>query len=455
MIHTEGMRNIAVLLVVLCTLVPGASAAQTAAELQEKINVLLGQIQALQAKLSNSPASGISTSVPVTSCPALGRMLGVGSRGNDVTELQIFLKAKGYFNEEATGYFGVLTEGAIKKMQATNNIVSSGTAATSGYGAVGPKTRAVIATLCGAGASTSPGTAVLTAPAEQCAQVTSASKPTTSCGGTWERLMNGPCQIGWRCALPTSGINKPAIISSIDGPSTLAVDSFGTWKINALDPEGGALSYRVTWGDEGVESLLSAIAGLGGSYVSSPNFTHSFNKAGTFSVEAAVRDTAGNITPASWSVRVGATTGNTAIGTYTNPIAPTAAGAGISCATPWGGQIVVSSSTVAWQPFFTEGLYFATTSPVMRCDNGAWKKCDAAGANCQNYTHATSTPSTASLPSYTTTIGGKCSPEGSSRQVAVPPGTQLCQWLNCRVTTQIEKITLKCTDSGWTDYAKY
>lgn len=455
MIHTEGMRNTVVFLIVLCTLIPAVSAAQSATELQAKINALLEQIQTLQNKISGSSAP-VSSAAATVGCPALGRTLGIGSRGNDVIELQIFLKAKGYFNEEATGYFGALTEAAIKKIQATNSIVSSGTAAATGYGAVGPKTRAVIATLCGAGISASPGTVTLTAtPAEQCAQVTSASKPATSCSGTWEKLMNGPCQIGWRCALPTSGANKPAVISGIDGPGTLAVNSFGSWKINALDPEGGPLSYRVTWGDEGVESLLSAIAGLGGSYVSSPNFTHSFNKAGTFSVEAAVKDGAGNVTPASWSVRVGATPSGTAVGTYTNPIASTGVGTGISCATPWGSQIVVSSSTVAWQPFFTEGAYFATTSPVMRCDNGAWKKCDTVGANCQDYTHATSTPSTAALPSYTTTIGGKCAPEGSSREVAVPPGTQLCQWLNCRITTQVEKIVLKCTDSGWTDYAKY
>lgn len=43
---------------------------------------------------------------------------------------------------QETAFFGALTEQAVKKFQAKHNIVSFGSPATTGYGAVGPKTRA-------------------------------------------------------------------------------------------------------------------------------------------------------------------------------------------------------------------------------------------------------------------------------------------------------------------------
>ncbi|MEK7129158.1 MAG: peptidoglycan-binding protein [Patescibacteria group bacterium] len=57
-----------------------------------------------------------------------------GSRGKDVTELQKLLIAQGFLNAEATGYFGKLTEAAVKSYQTKNGISS--------IGIVGPATRA-------------------------------------------------------------------------------------------------------------------------------------------------------------------------------------------------------------------------------------------------------------------------------------------------------------------------
>ncbi|MEK7155869.1 MAG: peptidoglycan-binding domain-containing protein, partial [Patescibacteria group bacterium] len=74
-----------------------------------------------------------------SACPNLYRNLSFGSRGNDVTELQTFLIAQGDLAAgNNTGYFGRMTESAVKSWQAKNGVVSSGTAATTGYGAVGP-----------------------------------------------------------------------------------------------------------------------------------------------------------------------------------------------------------------------------------------------------------------------------------------------------------------------------
>lgn len=77
---------------------------------------------------------------------AITRTLSFGARGNDVVELQTFLIDQELLAADlATGYFGTITEAAVQKFQTSNNIVSSGSAATTGWGMVGPKTRALLA----------------------------------------------------------------------------------------------------------------------------------------------------------------------------------------------------------------------------------------------------------------------------------------------------------------------
>jgi peptidoglycan hydrolase-like protein with peptidoglycan-binding domain len=438
-------------------LIPAASSAQTAEELQNKINTLLTQIKALQDKLAGAPVPSTSTPAAAASaCPALVRILSVGTRGADVTALQDFLRAKGYMSDASTGYFGVLTEAAVQKFQIANSIVSSGSAATTGYGAVGPKTRSIISTLCSGVVATPVTTTPVTTNPQQCAQVTSSSAPAVACGGVWERMMNNTCHIGWRCVVPQGIGNKAPVITGITGPTAIGVGEFRSWQVQATDPEGGVLSYNITWGDEGFEDILKTIAGIGGTFTSVSSGSHSYAKAGTYAVQVTVKDVSGATAVGALTVKV--TAG--AVGTgSTDPLNPTASLASstsaAACITPWGSQVVASGATALWQPFFTEGVYLSTTTPVMKCDNGAWKKCSSTGTSCQNYTHSTSTPDTAALPSYTTQIGAKCSPEGSTKKAQVPPGTQLCQWLTCRTTTVVETITLKCTHSGWTDYASY
>lgn len=87
-----------------------------------------------------------------STCPNLYRNLSFGSRGQDVVELQNFLIAESDLGAgNNTGYFGRLTEAAVKSFQRRHNIVSSGTPSTTGYGAVGPRTRTKMASLCGGG----------------------------------------------------------------------------------------------------------------------------------------------------------------------------------------------------------------------------------------------------------------------------------------------------------------
>lgn len=66
--------------------------------------------------------------------------------GDDVHRLQMVLKYEGFFpaNHSGSTYFGPITERAVKMYQEAYDIVNEGTPQTTGYGRVGPQTRAHI-----------------------------------------------------------------------------------------------------------------------------------------------------------------------------------------------------------------------------------------------------------------------------------------------------------------------
>ncbi len=100
---------------------------------------------------SGSQTSANNTSYPKEQgfCPKLYRDLYRGLSGDDVLDLQVFLRYTGdYTYPKVTGYFGPATEEAVKSYQARNGIVSSGTPFTTGYGRVGPSTRKHILNNC-------------------------------------------------------------------------------------------------------------------------------------------------------------------------------------------------------------------------------------------------------------------------------------------------------------------
>lgn len=72
--------------------------------------------------------------------------LDFGERNGDVTSLQQFLAADVSVYPEGlvTGYFGPLTRAAVQRYQCKQGIVCGGTAGTTGYGRVGPRTLAAI-----------------------------------------------------------------------------------------------------------------------------------------------------------------------------------------------------------------------------------------------------------------------------------------------------------------------
>lgn len=127
---------------------PLLASGQSLASLQAQVQALMAQLQVLQGASASSASGG-------GSCASLKASMGVGATdaktGGDVTRLQTFLAqdVSVYPEGMVTGYFGALTEAAVKRWQAKYGVVSSGSAASTGYGFVGPKTRAAMATNCG------------------------------------------------------------------------------------------------------------------------------------------------------------------------------------------------------------------------------------------------------------------------------------------------------------------
>jgi len=112
------------------------TSAATTEELQAQITALLQQIAALQAQL------GGTTTGTTSAC--FTKTLKLGMTDAEVTALQNALKGDTAIYPEGlvTGYYGQLSKAAVERFQAKYNIVSSGTPETTGYGLVGPKTRA-------------------------------------------------------------------------------------------------------------------------------------------------------------------------------------------------------------------------------------------------------------------------------------------------------------------------
>ena len=67
-----------------------------------------------------------------------------------------------YPEGDITGYYGPATERAIQRFQTQHAIVSSGSPATTGYGSVGPSTRAQLNTLYAGTTTTTPTASGLT-----------------------------------------------------------------------------------------------------------------------------------------------------------------------------------------------------------------------------------------------------------------------------------------------------
>jgi peptidoglycan hydrolase-like protein with peptidoglycan-binding domain len=153
---------------------------------------------AMKLCLANAGTSSAPTAPKPSLSSAITRTLSKGMSGPDVLTIQQFLISQALLSaDSATGYFGALTEAAVKKFQMHSKIVSSGTPSTTGYGAVGPKTRAVIALLGGTNV-----------------MVTSGGGNAGSDSGT-----SGSVGGGITGRIPDSGMGFPVVLSPSPAPS--------------------------------------------------------------------------------------------------------------------------------------------------------------------------------------------------------------------------------------------
>lgn len=145
------MQKLLATLSVTLLVLPVAVSAATAEELAAQIQALLNQVNALQAQAGGT--SAVSTATPgvaVSECPYTSRVLKKGSSGADVTRLQQFLATDPaiYPEKSVTGYYGALTEAAVKRFQCKHKLVCDGTPESTGYGVAGPRTASLLALQC-------------------------------------------------------------------------------------------------------------------------------------------------------------------------------------------------------------------------------------------------------------------------------------------------------------------
>jgi hypothetical protein len=112
------------------------------------------------------------------------------------------------------------------------------------------------------------------------------------------------------------GTQSP-VISGVDAPTTLAVGQTGTWTVHASDPQNGALSYTVDWGDT-AQQPYAMTSVSSGQFTQTTSSTHSYSNAGTYSLTFTVRNSAGLTAQSKTTVYVGSTANQQPI-TLTSP----------------------------------------------------------------------------------------------------------------------------------------
>ena len=195
-------------------------------------------------------------SVSAAMCPNLPRSLSFSSRGTDVTQLQTFLIEKGDLAAgNNTGYFGRLTEAAVKKFQCREMQICSGSTSSNGYGSVGPRTRAKIVEACSRSGQS--GTAVT-------------SPVTTGSGSTG---VSGGQTIGILTVTPTTGT----------APLTVNFRVATDW----------SSMYSIAFGDGQSASLQNNCPGGGVGACGQPTASHTYSAAGTYTAKLIKSDPGG------------------------------------------------------------------------------------------------------------------------------------------------------------------
>lgn len=202
------LKRTIITLTIVVSVLPLAVQALTLDEIKVRLLELLERVSVLKVQLEQAGQNtDAPKAYPPLPCLSLGRTLRLGMRGEDVQKLQEFLIKAGFLAEgKSTGYFGPLTEAAVKEWQAQEGIVSSGSAWTTGYGVVGPRTAAAILTACKTQVSRARDTQARTCPIEP------AVPQGSTCVGIWEKGYDAAgCITGYQCVAAST---TPATVES-------------------------------------------------------------------------------------------------------------------------------------------------------------------------------------------------------------------------------------------------
>jgi len=230
---------------------PPPTSSSQADQLRAQAAALLERIKQLQQQVAGGSSASPS------SCPRVGMSLKLGSSGEDVRRLQQFLAQDPsvYPERMVTGYYGALTEAAVKRWQTKYNVVSSGTAATTGFGVVGPRTAAAMALLCAQGGSGGGG------------------------GG------GGGGGVG-----PVGGFIQ---VTPITGPAPLTISAQAT--VNTVNSCSGAV-YTLDWGDGSIPTRITVGQGHCSQMVQILSHTYQYGGTYTITLSAGPHSTTATVT---------------------------------------------------------------------------------------------------------------------------------------------------------------
>src|SRR3989344_2587373 len=326
---TNRIKKILAITLTIGVILPFGLNAQTVSSLSAQLQSLQSMATALQSQINNlrtttpnynynyysygnynytplqnqyliSNPYGLTGSV---ACPIIEQNLQYGyfdyKVGGPISELQKFLTSLNLYSGSISGYFDEATLSSVQRFQSQYGVVSTG----AGYGIVGPQTREKIRAVCSIpyGGYYSPYTAGVGTGyynpyatyyptntniyGNTCPQV---SLPSCTNGAFISLGLdaNG-CSRGYACNLVGTSNNRPNI-HTFTGPSVLNLRQDGTWAFSASDPNNDQIRYSVRWGDEDFSYVSSSYVGI--EFSGSKSLTHSYQRAGTFTVILTIYD---------------------------------------------------------------------------------------------------------------------------------------------------------------------
>lgn len=98
--------------------------------------------------------------------------------------------------------------------------------------------------------------------------------------------------------------NTPLVISGIDAPNSIPMNTPATWTVRVASNNVGTLHYSVVWGDEQQTMSGNIMAPTQSNILSAATFTHAYSHSGTFTPTFTVTDDFGHSVTSSATVLV-------------------------------------------------------------------------------------------------------------------------------------------------------